>query len=310
MGCGPKVLAVLALLAVILIGSSCYTVGEWEQVVITQFGNPVGEPIRDAGLHFKMPFTQDVRRFDKRILEWNGEENRVTTQEERFIWVDTTARWRILDAKKFLQVVGDERKAQTRLDDILDSTTRNIVSAHNLIEAVRSTNRKMTEKAADDSPEATPAENVTLGREKLMAAVIATAKPAIEQLGIELVDFRFRRIEYEDNTRKKVYARMASERNRIAERYRSEGRGKQAEIEGQKERDMKQITSEAFRKAEILRGEADAEATKIYAEAYGADPEFYAFYQSLETLKKALLGGDTTLVLSTQGDLMKYLGKP
>jgi len=301
---------VIAFLVALVVFASAYSVGETEQVVITQFGEPVGDPIRDAGLHFKVPFTQDVRRFEKRILEWEGDENKITTKEERFIIVATTARWRIVDALAFLRSVGDEMKAQSRLDDILDGATRSIVSSQNLIDAVRSSNRQLREAVNTDSPEGTPVEQVTVGREKLVEMILDSARPQVSTMGIELVDFQFRRIEYEDSTRKKVYARMTSERNRIAERSRSEGRGRQAEIEGQKEREMKQITSEAFRKAEILRGEADAEAAKIYADAYGADPEFYSFYQSLETLKKALGTGDTTLVLSTGSELLRHLGTP
>lgn len=289
---------------------SSYTVDETEQAVRTQFGNPVGEPVREAGLHFKLPFIQDVRRFEKRVLEWEGEENRITTKEERIMLVGTTARWRIVDPVQFLKSIRDERTARSRLDDVLDGATRSVLSANHLIDAVRSSNRSMTSSGKDDEPNPDSAEAVTVGRDKLVAMILDQARPQVESMGIEIVDFRFRRIEYDGSTRDKVYLRMTSERNRIAERFRSEGRGKQAEIEGKKDFELKQIESEAFRKAEITRGEADAEAARIYAEAYGQDPAFYAFYQSLETLRTALAGGETTLVLSTSGDLLKHIDRP
>lgn len=308
----PKVVLALGLLGVAVLFSSCFTVQETEQVVITQFGEPV-RTVTNAGLHFKLPFLQDVRSFEKRVLEWDsGDESHLTTREERFILVDTTARWRIRDARLFLTSLTSETNARSRIDDIIDGATRAVISSHNLIDAVRSSNRAFEDSQTlaqiDDSGEPAKVEQVTIGREKLVEMVLQQAGAQLASFGIELVDFRFRRIEYEDTTRKKVYARMESERHRIAEHYRSEGRGSQAEIDGRKERDLKQIESEAFRKAEIIRGEADAEAARIYAEAYGADSDFYAFTKTLETYKTALASGDTTLVLTTGSELFKYLG--
>jgi membrane protease subunit HflC len=297
-------LLALAVIAIVLLVASTFTIDETELAVVTQFGNPVGEPAREPGLHFKMPFVQDVRRFEKRILEWEGDENRIPTKEERFIWVDTTARWRIADPLAFLRSVNNERNARLRLDDILDAATRSAISSHNLIEAVRTSNRPFTDVVEINSD---ALEAVTVGREKLTDLVFARAQSQLQELGIELVDVRFRRIEYEGSTRAKVYDRMISDRTRIAERFRSEGRGKASEIQGQRDRELKQIESDAYRRAEVLRGEADAEAARIYAEVYGEDPEFYGFYQGLETLKKAFSGGDTTLVLSTRSELMKSL---
>lgn len=308
-----KILVVLVLaVTALLLNASIYTVSETETVVITNFGNPVGEPIRDAGLHFKTPFVNELHRFDERILEWDGDANLVPTAEKTFIFVDTTARWRIADPLKFLRTLRDEDAARSRLDDILDNATRTWISSHSLIEAVRSTNRTFASELTDDASLGDTqqvATKIIVGREKIVEGILQQARPSVRELGIELVDFRFRRIEYEESTRQKVYGRMTSERQRVAEKYLSEGRGRQAEIEGQKEKELRRIASEAERKAETLRGEADAEASRIYAEAYSKDPEFYAFFQSLETWKRALGASDTTLVLSTSSELLQHLRK-
>ncbi|MBK6942341.1 MAG: protease modulator HflC [Planctomycetes bacterium] len=296
----------------LLLNAALYTVSETETVVITNFGDPVGEPIREAGLHFKTPFVNEVHRFDERILEWDGDANLVPTAEKTFIFVDTTARWRIADPLKFLKTLRDEDAARSRLDDILDNATRTWISSHSLIEAVRSTNRTFASELTDDASLGDTqqvATKIVVGREKIVEGILQQARPSVRELGIELVDFRFRRIEYEESTRQKVYGRMTSERQRVAEKYLSEGRGRQAEIEGQKEKELRRIASEAERKAETLRGEADAEASRIYAEAYSKDPEFYAFFQSLETWKRALGASDTTLVLSTSSELLQHLRK-
>ncbi|MFH0945602.1 MAG: protease modulator HflC [Planctomycetota bacterium] len=304
---------ILIVIALVLLGGSLFTVHETEQAIITQFGDPVSKPIKDAGFYFKLPFIQDVRRFEKRILEWDGEPNDIVTKDKKTINVDTTARWKIVDPLAFLRAVNDETRAQSRLDGILDGATREFISKNNLIEAVRASNRAFAsdeivsvELEGDQGEE----DRIQVGRDKLIAAILANAQANVKEFGIELVDFRIRRIDYSEKVRKAVHDRMIQERSQIAEQYRSEGLGKMSEIEGRKELDLKRIESEAIRRSEVIRGEADAEVTRIYAEAYGADPEFYAFYQTLETYKNALAGEDTTLVLSTRSKLMKYLKDP
>jgi membrane protease subunit HflC len=273
------VVALLVAVAVLL-SSSMYVVKEWEQVVITQFGDPVGEPVTEAGLHFKLPFAQEVNRFDKRILIWDGKRNEITTADKRFIWVDTTARWRIGDPLLFLQAVRTETGAQSKLDGVLDSATRDVISSHNLIEAVRVSNR-----VVDLPPEAGDVQlddlrvrdEIEVGRDVLVEQILTNARELTPQYGIELIDVRIKRINYVENVRASVYNRMQSERQRIAERYRSEGRGTKKEIEGQTVRDEKKISSTAYREAQEIIATADAEAARVFADAYGADREFYAF---------------------------------
>jgi len=289
--------------------SSAFTVNEREQVIITQFGEPVGEAITEAGIHFKTPFVQDVRRFERRILEWDGDANEIVTKDKKTIFVDTTARWRIKDPLKFLKTANNENSAQSRLDDILDGATRRYISENNLIEAVRATDREFT---AEDEIEAFASERseedrISFGRDQLIESILSSCQSDVDELGIELVDVRIRRIDYSAKVRTSVQKRMIAERNQIAQRYRSEGIGRAAELEGEKKKKLKEIESESYRQAEVIRGEADAEATRIYAEAYGDDPEFYAFHKTLETYREALVGGDTTLVLSTKSELLKYL---
>ncbi len=298
---------VLVVLALLGLAASVYVVPETEQVIITQFGEPVGGPVTTPGLHFKIPFVWTVNRFDKRWLEWDGDANQIPTRDKKYIWVDTYARWRIADPLLFFQRVRDERGAQSRLDDVIDGATRNAVASHDLIEVVRSTSRPFEVTA--ELKGITPGEEavkIRVGREKIAREILEKASKITPEYGIELVDVRFKRIDYIESVRKKVYERMISERKRIAARYRSQGQGKSAEIRGQMERKLREIRSEAYRKAEEIRGRADAEATKIYAEAYGRDPEFYAFLKTLETWEKAL-GPDSSLVLSTDSDLFRYL---
>ena len=304
---------VLCVIALVILAGSLYTVHETEQVIITQFGQPVTGPITEAGIHWKTPFIQDVRRFEKRILEWDGDPNDIVTKDKKTIRVDTTARWKIVDPLAFLKSVNDEARAQSRLDDILDGATREFISKHNLIEAVRASNREFTVEVIDSvelDGDRTEEDFITVGRDKLIDAILSNAQENVSEFGIELVDFRIRRIDYSEKVRRAVYERMIRERGQIAERYRSEGMGKQSEIEGQTEKKLKQIESEAVRQSEIVRGEADALATRIYAEAYGADPEFYSFYQTLETYRDALVGGTTSLVLTTRSELMKFFRNP
>jgi membrane protease subunit HflC len=303
-------LIVLVILAFITLSSALYTVKETEQVVITEFGKPVGKPITKPGLRMKVPFIQKVHAFEKRFLEWNGDPNQIPTKDKRFIWVDSYARWRITDPLLFFQRLHDEQGAQSRLDDILDGETRNTIAKHQLIDLVRSTNRPLVvaEDVAELSqPEA--AERVEFGREKLTEEVLQNARRRTGDLGIEVLDFRIKQINYVDEVRQEVYARMISERKRIAERYRSEGAGEAARIAGEKDRELRVIESEAYRTAQEIRGKADAEAADIYAAAYNRDPDFYRFLKSMGTLKESF-DAETVLLLSTDGDLLRYLNAP
>lgn len=298
---------IVAVLLLAVASSALYTVGETEQVVITQFGKPVGKPITTPGLKVKMPFVQTVHAFDKRFLEWDGDPNQIPTKDKRFIWVDSYARWRITDPLKFFQRLNDERGAQSRLDDILDGETRNTIAKNELIDLVRSTNRPL--QVAEDVAELgqqEPAERVQFGRDKLTQEVLLNARRRTGDLGIEVLDFRIKQINYVDAVRQEVYARMISERKRIAERYRSEGAGEAARIAGEKERELRVIESEAYRQAQEVRGKADAEAADIYAAAYNRDPEFYRFLKSMNTLKESL-DKDTLLLLSTDSELLRYM---
>ena len=299
-------------LAFVLLFASTYRVREWEQVVLTQFGEPVGDAITEAGLHFKLPFVQAVNRFDKRILAWDGKRNQIPTAEKQPIWVDTTARWRIKDPLVFLRAVRTEAGAQMRLDATLDGATRRVISAHTLIEVVRLTNRVLELPIDDEEMAQSTLEvrkPIETGRDGLVEEILKKASGPAEEYGIELIDVRIKRINYVPQVRRAVYDRMISERQRIAERYRSEGQGKKQEIEGQRERDDMTISSEAFRKAQELIAAADAEAARIYAEAYDLDPEFYAFWRTLEAYKK-ILGSNHTLVLSRDSELYRFLSGP
>lgn len=303
-------LAVIALFAVSVLSGALFVVKETEQVVITQFGKPVGKPINTPGLKLKMPFVQTAHAFEKRFLEWDGDPNQIPTKDKRFIWVDTYARWRITDPLLFFQRLHDEEGAQSRLDDILDGETRNTIAKHELIDLVRSTNRPfvVAEDVAELSqPEA--AERVDFGREKLTAEVLQNARRRTGDLGIEILDFRIKQINYVDEVRQEVYARMISERKRIAERYRSEGAGEAARIAGEKDRQLRVIESEAYRTAQEIRGKADAAAADIYAAAYNRDPDFYRFLKSMGTLQESF-DAETVLVLSTENELLRYLNAP
>jgi len=268
----------------------------------------VGDPITDAGLHFKKPFIQHAHYFDKRLLEWDGDPNQIPTKDKKYIWVDITARWKIADALRYLQSVGNELNAHARLDDIVNSATRDAITGHLLVEAVRNSNRILeTQEFGEDvitSEEAI--ETIEVGRELLTRSILEKAKRLAPQYGIELVDVRIKRINYVEDVRRKVYERMIAERKRAAEKYRSEGQGKRAEIEGEMQKELKLITSEAFRKAEVLKGKADAEATDIYARAYSQDQSFYAFTKTLETYKDTV-DEYTTIILTTDSDYYAYL---
>ena len=298
----------IVLVAVILVTltSAFFVVQEAEQVIITRFGKPVRSAITDPGLHMRLPFIEQVNRFEKRFLEWDGDPNQLPTRDKRFIFVDTYARWRITDPLTYYQRLRDEFGAQSRLDDILDGETRNTVANHDLIEVVRSSTREfaLTEEIEEENQEAFS--SIDTGRQKLAEEVLRAANTASEELGIEVLDFRFKRINYVPEVREKVYDRMKSERQRIAERFRSEGAGEAARINGERERELANITSAAYREAEAIKGRGDARAADVYAKAYNGDPDFYRFLKTMETFE-ATIDPDTTLLLSTEGDLLRYL---
>ena len=299
-------LAFISLALLILVSTAVYTVDETEQVIITQFGEPVGEAITTPGLHFKTPFVQTIHRFDKRYLEWDGDANQIPTRDKRFIWVDSYARWRIVEPLRFFERVNNELGAQSRLDDILDGETRNAIARHDLLEVVRTTNRQPDVSLLESEEETAVLEQIERGRQNITREILESAKQPISEFGIELLDFQFKRINYVEEVRRDVFARMIAERNRVAERYRSEGEGEAARIRGERERELLRIQSEAYRTAQILQGEADGEATGIYAEAYNRDASFYAFMKSLETLENTA-DANSTLILSTDADLLEYL---
>jgi membrane protease subunit HflC len=298
---------VMLFVGLLVLANSLYVMREDKQVIITQFGKPVGAPVVDAGLHFKIPFIQKVNEFEKRWLAWDGDANQMPTLDKRFIWVDTFARWRISDPLLFFQRVRDERGAQTRLDDILDGETRKAVANVNLIEVVRSQNRDFTVSVDTiaDEQQKTSAE-ITLGREGIVQEILSRASAVTAEFGIELVDVRFKRLNYVEDVQRSVYDRMISEREKIRDKLRSEGQGRSAEIRGTKEKELKRITSEAYRSAQEISGAADSTASKVYADAFGRDPEFYAYLKTLETYDTAI-SEDETLVLSTDGDFYKFL---
>ncbi len=295
---------------VAFVTGAVYFVTETNQAVITQFGKPVGDPVTEAGLHFKAPFIQQVHYFDKRLLDWDGDPNQIPTGDKKYIWVDTTARWKINDALKFLQSVGNERGGHARLDDIINSATRDAVTGHLLVEVIRNSNRVLdtVQDAETIFLAAEALEHIKSGRQGLEARILEKARKLVPQYGIELVDVRVKHINYVQNVRGKVYERMIAERKRAAEEYRSEGRGKSAAIKGRMEKELKSITSEAYKQAQILRGDADAEAITIYAGAYNNDPEFYSFLKTLETYKDTV-GAGTTVILTTDSDYFRYLKK-
>jgi membrane protease subunit HflC len=294
-------------LLLLLAYSGTYTLTENEQAVMTRFGEPVGEPISNPGLHLKMPFADTVNRFDKRWLDWRGDPNQIPTKDKKYIWVDTFGRWRIVEPLRFFQRLRDERNAQSRLDDIIDGETRNAIASYPLIDAVRTSNRAFDDdeymaKAEGDAAE----EPVSIGRDRLTRRIRDRAAAVVREFGVELVDVQVRRINYVDEVQLKVFERMISERRRIAERSRSEGAGRAAEIRGQRERELKSIRSDAYRKAQETTGRADAEAAAIYSDAFGKDVEFYQFLTTLEAYPTAI-DRSTTLFLSTDSEFYRYL---
>ncbi len=297
------IVVVVALIAAVMNGF--YVLPEGQQAVITQFGRPVGKPVVDAGLHFKTPFIQDATFFEKRILIWDGDPNQIPTNDKTYVYLDVAARWRIADPLLFLQSVNNVTRAQSILDDILDGTVRDLVNKNDLVEIIRSSDWNNSDAATvvGDKEDREP---IRYGRDKIVAMIHDTASKMTPQYGIELVDVMFKRVNYIDTVRRKVYDRMISERKRIAAEKRSLGEGQKAEIMGKVQRELKEITSAATRQAEEIKGQADAEATRIYAEAYNRDPEFYSFYKSLESYRNAL-GTNTRLVISSDSQFYKYL---
>jgi membrane protease subunit HflC len=298
---------VSGLVLLLFVFSSVYTVSETDQVILTQFGKPVGGVVTTPGLHVKVPLVQTVHRFDKRWLEYDGDANEIPTRDKKYIWVDTYARWRIVDTLRFFQAVHDERGGQSRLDDIVDGETRNAVASFDLIEIVRSSNRPFATIEELEGIGASEANvRIEIGRDKISQQVLSRAAKITPVFGVELEDVRFKRINYTDSVQQSVFQRMIAERKRIAERSRSEGQGRAAEIRGQKERDVLAASSVGYRDAQQIKGKADARATSIYAAAYNRDPGFYEFMKSMETLRSSLDEG-ATVVLTTDSELLRYL---
>jgi len=310
------VIAVGGLLAVGAFASmnSIYTVSEVEQAIITQFGKPVGDPVTTAGLKFKVPFIQDVNPIDRRVLEWDGNPSDMPTKDKLYISVDLFARWRITDPLQYFLRLRDERSAQSRLDDILGSETRNAVAKHELIEIIRTTKDRVPLRdtlltEAERKQDIGSLVPISKGRKLVEDEIFAAAAEKVRVFGIELLDIRFKRINYNESVRPKIYERMISERRQIAERFLSEGNGEAARIRGNRVRDLNKIQSEAYRQVEEIRGVADAKATEIYARAYNQSPESVAFYEFTRTMQayKAMISENTTMVLSTDSDLFKFL---
>lgn len=308
---GAVAIGLLVLLALSLVGGAFFVVNEGESALVIQLGQVKRQPITEAGLHMKVPFVDEVVRFEKRVLAWDGDPERIPVKDDKFIFVDTFARWRIVDPLRFYNAVRDERGAQSRLDDILDGSVRDVVSTHFLLELVRTSDRPLAvpEVGVGSGAEMVSGDPRLAGKRievRQRIFDVCTRKLAELDLGIELVDLRIKRIDYTPQVRDDVYHRMISQQQRVAERYRAQGEGKRAEIAGLTEQEKKRIDSESYRRAQELVGEAEAEATRVYAEAYGRDAEFYRFVESLSALE-ASIDADDTLVLSTDNELLGFL---
>lgn len=308
------VFLVIAVIAALVLYNSAYVIDETEQVVITQFGRIVGDAKKTPGLKFKIPFIQKVNYFPKNLLEWDGDPGQIPTKDKTYIWVDTFARWRINDPIVYFQTVKDEFSALKRLDDIIDPAMRDLISAYPLVESVRNTDRPMDTfdavqgqgaKEGEDTPKRMVRYHVDLGRAEIARQIEKQAREKLADFGIQVVDVKIKRINYIDSVRSSVYDRMIAERNQIAEKFRAEGKGEASNIRGEKERELQVIKSQAYKQAQEIKGKADAQATRIYAAAYGRDPEFYAFVKTMELYKKTL-DKDSTVILSTDSELMKY----
>jgi len=296
------------IIIIFIIFGAVYAVDETEQVVVTRFGEAIGKPKITPGLYFKLPIIDTTNYFPKNLLEWDGDPGQIPTLDKTFIWVDTFARWKIVDPLKFFEAVNNVVAGLGRLDDIIDPAVRNFITSYPLIETVRMTNRELDirEAGVDEVKELSPLGEVKTGRAQITKGIMAQAQPKLAKFGIELVDVKIKRLNYVEEVQRSVYARMIAERKQIAEKFRSEGKGEARKIEGDKEKEMKRITSEAYRTAQEIKGKADAESTKIYAQAYGRDPDFYSFTNTLDIYKKAL-DKDSTLILSTDSEFFKYL---
>ena len=304
-----KSILITAIVIITLIGlnSSVFTVQEKDQVIITQFGKPVGEAITTPGMHFKLPLIQDANYFEKRVMEWNGDPNQVPTKDKKFIFVDTYARWQITDPLQFFKRLTNERGAQSRIDDILDGDTRDFIANNDIEETVRTSNR--IPESSDTDIIGDSLAKIYVGRDKIQQMILESANEQTADLGIEILDFRFKRINYVQEVQDQVYERMKSERFRIADKFRSEGQGEASRINGEKERELKNIQSIAFRDAEMIKGEADATAASIYAEAYNRSNQsrkLYGFLKSMETFEKTF-DEKTSIFISTDSELYKYL---
>lgn len=303
-------LIIIVIALAVIVYNAAFIVDETEQVVITQFGRIVGEPITAPGLKFKIPFIQKANFFPKNLLSWDGDPGQVPTLDKTFIWVDTFARWKIVDPIKFFQTVNNRFNAIGKLNDIIDPAVRNFITSNSLIEAVRKSDRKLDtgEIGAEDEGRTRTRTDYTIevGREKITAGILNQAQPKLTPFGIELVDVKFKRINYVEQVRRSVYDRMIAERRQIAEKFRSEGKGEAQKILGDKERDLKRILSEAYRSAQEIKGGADADATIISAKAYGVDPEFFSFTRSLDIYSQAL-GNNSSLILSTDSEFLRFL---
>lgn len=308
------VLTILSFVVLVGVYSSTFVVEETEQYIITQLGKPVRKPITHAGLYFKIPFLENAIGLDKRVLEWDGHPNQIPTRDKKYIMVDTTARWKIVDPLKFIQTVRTETGAQSRLDDIIDSATREAISRHNLNEVVRNSNRIIEERAKEIEEQKLIAgsrlslDDVKVGREKIEHMMLTSARPTIEEYGIELIDVKIKRLNYEESVQKKVFDRMISERKQIAEKLRSEGHGKKEEIEGRLEKELKEIRSEAYKTSQHLKGAAEAEAASIYADAFNKDPAFYSYSETLKAYEESL-DKKVILFLSSDGEFLEALNK-
>lgn len=317
MGRVNAVFLAIAVIAALVLYNSAYVIDETEQVVVTQFGRIIGDAKKTPGLKFKVPFIQKVNYFPKNLLEWDGDPGQIPTKDKTYIWVDTFARWRITDPVVYFQTVKDEFSALKRLDDIIDPAMRDLISAYPLVESVRNTDRPMDTfdairgleaKEGEDTPKRMVRYRVDLGRAEIAGQIEKQAREKLADFGIQIVDVKIKRINYIDSVRGSVYNRMIAERNQIAEKFRAEGQGEASNIRGEKEKELQVIKSQAYKQAQEIKGKADAQATRIYSAAYGQDPEFYAFVKTME-LYKTTLDKDSTVILSTDSELMKYFKK-
>ncbi len=300
-------IGIIVFFSLIILGNTLYRVDQTQEAVVVQFGRPI-KVVHEPGLKVKKPFVQQIIFFEKRILEWDGRPTQIPTRDKKYIWVDTCARWKIIDPLKFLESVRDETCAHGRLDDMLEAAVRNYITDNLLLEVVRDSNRVMEISELEIRAGEEKKIRIEIGREKISRQILEEAAKLMPQYGIELIDVRIKRLNYVESVRERVYARMIAERNQIAAQYRSEGEGLKSEILGRKEKELKRIQSGAYKKAQEIKGKSDAQAVKIYAKAYGKDPEFYSFLKTLDTYKKTL-NKNTWLILTTDSDYLKYLKK-